>query len=76
MAGPTITAVWNSVELRPTAVGNTSVGTRFTTIAWPLGIQNARPAPNSAIAANTGQTSRPPCNVNPIRTTAHSASTA
>ena len=70
-----ITALWNSVELNATADGKTSRGTRFTTMAWPEGIQNARPAPNRAIARKTGQTSRLPDSVKPISTIAQRAST-
>ena len=75
-AGPAIIASWNSVALNAAARGNSDVGTRLTTIACPVGIQNARPAPTSPIARNTGQVSRLPESVNASSTSTATTSVA
>jgi hypothetical protein len=70
-----MTPAWNSVEFTATALGNASTGTRFGVIACPVGIQKARPQPNSNIARKTGQMPRWPESVNHSSSAAQQAST-
>src|ERR1700745_1588993 len=53
-AGPAITPASKSIELSATALGNASTGTRFGVIAWPAGIQKARPVPKAVITKKIG----------------------
>ncbi len=66
-----MTPISSSTEFIATAFWKASGGTRLGVIACEVGIQKARPAPDSVIATNTGQTCVPPASVNQSsRTTA------
>ncbi len=73
--GPAMTPICSSIEFIATAFWNASGGTRFGVMAWEVGIQNARPTPERAIATNTGQTRCAPESVNHSRSTTDAVET-